>query len=111
MLHALRQTSTNRHIIVWSTRLGICCRLRQEVNNEYRLFRMVEILLSTGKPLSELNLDRTADLDYDFRCFFLNRNRLELYDRIGLRCEQMVAGGILRVCCVPLSTLSQYFCQ
>lgn len=77
------------------------CRLRHEVNNEYRLLRMVEILLSSGRPLSELNHDRSANLDYDFRCFFLNRPRLELYDRIGLRCEQMVVGGILQA--KPLS--------
>ena len=72
-------------------------RIRLEVNNQYRLLRMVEILLSTGKMLAELDHDRTADLDYDFRCFFLNRPRQELYDRIGLRCEQMVVNGILQV--------------
>ena len=58
---------------------------------------MVEILLSTGKTLAELDHDRTAELDFDFRCFFLNRPRQELYDRIGLRCEQMVVSGILQV--------------
>ena len=72
-------------------------RLRTEVNNQYRLKRVLEILLSTGKPLSALNLDVKAPLDYDFRCFFLNRPRIQLYDRIGLRCEQMVQNGLLEV--------------
>ena len=30
-------------------------------------------------PTGELNLDMEAPLDYDFRCFFLNRSRVELY--------------------------------
>lgn len=77
---------------------GVPCRIRSESNNRYRLMRVLEILLTTGKTLAELNHDRTAALDYDFRCFFLNRPRLELYDRIGVRCEQMIVNGLLRVC-------------
>ena len=65
---------------------------------------MVEILLSTGKTLAELDHDRTADLTFDFRCFFLNRSRQELYNRIGLRCEHMVVNGILQVCQQSIST-------
>ncbi len=66
--------------------------------NYYRLNRVLEILLGTGgKPLAELNLDTGAPLDYGFRCFFLNRPRLELYRRIDARCEEMVVGGLLQV--------------
>ena len=65
--------------------------------NWYRLNRVLEILLSTGRPLGELNLDVEAPLDYDFRCFFLNRSRLELYRRIDARVEAMVCGGLLQV--------------
>lgn len=65
--------------------------------NWYRLNRVLEILLSTGRPLGELNLDAEAPLDYDFRCFFLNRSRLELYRRIDARVEAMVCGGLLQV--------------
>ena len=49
------------------------------------------------RPLGDLDHDRLAPLDYDFRCFFLNRPRRELYDRIGLRCEQMLVDGLLQV--------------
>ena len=65
--------------------------------NWYRLNRVLEILVSTGRPLGELNLNVEAPLAYDFRCFFLNRSRLELYRRIDARVEGMVCGGLLQV--------------
>ena len=68
-----------------------------EPNNQYRLERVLTIILSTGKPLAEMNHDRLAEPDYDFRCFFLTRPRVELYDRIGHRCELMVRDGLLKV--------------
>ncbi|GAX75196.1 hypothetical protein CEUSTIGMA_g2640.t1 [Chlamydomonas eustigma] len=36
-----------------------------------------------------------GDGEFDFRPFFLWRDRLELYDRIGDRCEEMVFTGLL----------------
>ncbi|KAK9915049.1 hypothetical protein WJX75_004116 [Coccomyxa subellipsoidea] len=71
-------------------------RLREVPGNYYRLNRVLEILLATGRPLAELDLDVGAPLDYDFRCFFLNRPRVELYRRIDARCEEMVVGGLLQ---------------
>lgn len=41
-------------------------------------------------------LPPAADLDFDFRCFFLSAPRMELYERIDSRCEEMVAGGLLQ---------------
>jgi len=38
-------------------------------------------------------------LDYDFRCFFMDRPRVELYRRIDTRCEEMLRDGMLRVRC------------
>ncbi|CAK0779903.1 hypothetical protein CVIRNUC_004884 [Coccomyxa viridis] len=75
---------------------GSAERLAEVPGNWYRLNRVLEILLSTGRPLGELNLDVEAPLDYDFRCFFLNRSRLELYRRIDARVEAMVCGGLLQ---------------
>ncbi|WIA19790.1 hypothetical protein OEZ85_005701 [Tetradesmus obliquus] len=71
-------------------------RIRGERNNWYRLQRVLQILVQNGgKPLSEMDVDITKPLDYDFRCFFLTRPRLKLYDRIAYRVEEMVAGGLL----------------
>ncbi|KAK9829894.1 hypothetical protein WJX72_008519 [[Myrmecia] bisecta] len=70
-------------------------KLQGEPNNYYRLGRVLEVVLRTGLPMADMALDATAPLDYDFRCFFLNRPRLQLYDRIALRCESMLEGGLL----------------
>lgn len=68
-------------------------------NNRYRMRRVVEILMmSGGVPLAELDLDMAAPLAYDFRCFFLDRPRTQLYRRIDERCESMLQGGMLQVC-------------
>jgi len=71
-------------------------RLSTEVNNWYRLYRVVDILLqSPGRTLAQLNLDEAAPLDYDFRCYFLYRPRMELYRRIDRRVEDMVMNGVV----------------
>ena len=66
-------------------------------NNYYRMLRVLEIVMATGQPRSKLNLDTRAPLDYDFRCFYLDRPRVSLYRRIDLRCEQMLQNGMLQV--------------
>ncbi|CAL8468281.1 g7821 [Coccomyxa elongata] len=71
-------------------------RLKEVPGNYYRLNRVLEIVLATRRPLAELDLDTEAPLDYDFRCFFLNRPRVELYRRIDARCEEMVVNGLLQ---------------
>ena len=53
--------------------------------------------MQTGTPLKQLDLDITAQLEYDFRCFFLNRPRVHLFRRIDQRCCDMLAGGLLQV--------------
>lgn len=72
-------------------------RLRGEMNNWYRLCRVVDILLqSPGKTLAQLDSDQKAPLDYDFRCYFLSRPRMELYRRIDARVEEMVSNGLVK---------------
>lgn len=38
---------------------------------------------------------KSKDLDYDFICFFLSADRLNLYKSIDFRCEDMLLGQIL----------------
>jgi tRNA A37 N6-isopentenylltransferase MiaA len=46
-------------------------RIRAERNNWYRLQRVLQILIQNGgKPLSQLDVDTTKELDYDFRWGF-----------------------------------------
>ncbi len=60
---------------------------------------MVQILLgSGGTPLTQQDIELDTPLDYDARCFFLHRDRVELYRRIDARCEDMMLGGLVQVC-------------
>lgn len=68
----------------------LTCRIENERNNYYRLRRAVEIVLGNDSTMAELSVDVHKPLDYDFRCFFLYRPRMELYKRIEHRCESMV---------------------
>jgi hypothetical protein len=52
-------------------------------------------LLANGT--ADQDLDAAAPTDYDCRCFFLYRPRIELYRLIDARVEQMVDGGLLQV--------------
>ncbi|XP_052178285.1 tRNA dimethylallyltransferase 9 isoform X2 [Diospyros lotus] len=96
------------------------------VNDWYRLRRSLEIIKSTGSPPSAFQVpydsfrgqfdspvtdysledkssgygledNKSKDLDYDFICFFLTSQRLDLYRLIDFRCEDMLSGsdGIL----------------
>lgn len=71
--------------------------LYQEVNNWYRMQRVVDILLQApGKTLADLNNDPDGhDKEYDFRCFYLVRPRVDLYRRIDERVELMMMDGLL----------------
>lgn len=47
--------------------LAAAKRVHAETNNYYRLLRVLEIVLHTGKALSEFEADPDAVQDYDFR--------------------------------------------
>ena len=42
-------------------------RVKGEMNNYYRLLRVLEIVLHTGKPMADFKPEQDAPLDYDFR--------------------------------------------
>ncbi|XP_057458366.1 tRNA dimethylallyltransferase 9 isoform X2 [Lotus japonicus] len=96
-------------------------------NDWYRLRRSLEIIRSSGSPPSAFRVPYesfteqdgcsvadgsepshmttygdametdSSKLDYDFLCFFLSSNRLDLYKSLDYRCEDMLLGrhGIL----------------
>ncbi|KAL1299607.1 hypothetical protein AAHE18_18G122700 [Arachis hypogaea] len=94
------------------------------VNDWYRLRRSLEIIKSSGSPPSAFRVPydsfrkqddfsvidgsessrantteetNMSDLDYEFMCFFLSVQRLDLYKSLDYRCEEMLLGrdGIL----------------
>jgi tRNA dimethylallyltransferase len=62
-------------------------RIRAERNNWYRLQRVLQILIiNGGKPLSQLDIDTTKELDFDFRwAIWVNCNSCGLLhgERLG----------------------------
>lgn len=59
--------------------------------------------LEMNSSVDELQVDKLTNLDYDFRCFFLSTQRVELYRSIDLRCEDMLLGTYRSSICRPLS--------
>lgn len=43
-------------------------RVHREANNYYRLMRVLEVVLHTGKTMAEFEAEPDAPVDYDFRC-------------------------------------------
>ena len=76
----------------------------QELNNWYRMKRVVDILLqSPGKTLADLDAESSGDPPYDFRCVYLTRDRVEMYRRIDQRVESMLIDGLVKETAETLS--------
>ncbi|KAG6546366.1 hypothetical protein Mapa_012407 [Marchantia paleacea] len=68
---------------------------RDDWNNLRRALEVIEITYrpqtSLPSPLFSANGSSNApQLDYDFQCYFLYRERMDLYRRIDRRCEEML---------------------
>jgi len=81
-------------------------------NDPQRIIRALEVTLSTGKPLSQLQPQREGLWGkMPIKLFGLNRPRAELYHRAEARIDEMFAGGLLeeikQVMSLPLSLTAQ----
>jgi tRNA dimethylallyltransferase len=64
--------------------------------DRHKIMRALEILELSGKKVSEIpQAPPKPPHDFLFRCWFLNRPRAALYERIDRRCERMVEQGLL----------------
>lgn len=64
-------------------------------NNIRRVIRALEIYKVTGKTKTELDRESIKEPKYDYRMFGIEWNRDELYDRINIRIDQMLANGLV----------------
>ncbi len=65
-------------------------------NDKQKIVRALEIITLTGKLVSKLSWKgRQKPLNYDFHCWFLNRPRAHLYERIEKRCDKMIEEGLI----------------
>lgn len=70
--------------------------LKIHPNDTKRIIRALEVFLSTGKLISELQKKRIGLYDlYDVRIFCLNMDRDKLYSRIDERVDEMFKKGLL----------------
>lgn len=65
-------------------------------NDKQKIIRALEIITLTGKLVSKLSWKgRQKPLNYDFHCWFLDRPRQHLYERIERRCDVMLNHGLI----------------
>jgi tRNA dimethylallyltransferase len=77
-------------------RLDPATAARLHPHDTYRIVRALEVMEATGRPLSEfINAHRFQDAPFQVLKLGLARPREELYERIELRVELMLAAGWL----------------
>lgn len=62
--------------------------------NKRRIVRALEIIKTLGKPLSDVNIEKEAEFDVDWKMPEL-KSREELYNRINKRVDIMVETGLV----------------
>ncbi len=65
-----------------------------DLHNPQRLIRALEVCIGTGKPFSSFRIKKNVHRPFEVIKIALERDREELYDRINLRMDQMVAAGL-----------------
>jgi len=66
-----------------------------DLSNTQRVFRAVEICLSTGRPYSSFRRQGGAQRDFEIEKIGLRRSREDLYARIDSRVLQMIDDGLV----------------
>lgn len=66
-------------------------------NDKQKVIRGLEIMVLTGKKVSDFESSREKRelKNYNFRCFFLYYPRDVLYPKIEVRCDEMLAHGLI----------------
>jgi len=67
-----------------------------DLQNAKRVLHALEICSITGKPYSDLRSGERKERNFNVLKIGLNRPRQELYDRINLRVDEMMAEGLLQ---------------
>lgn len=67
---------------------------RIHINDSYRILRSLEVFYTTGQKQSSFRLEQSLREKYDFLFIVLQPPRELLYQRIGMRVEQMFESGL-----------------
>ena len=68
---------------------------RVDLKNPKRMLKVLEVSLQTGKPYSSFLSKPKKQRDFNIIKIGLERDRVELYNRINLRVDQMVEEGLV----------------
>ena len=95
-LHRELQDLGLEHLVAELAQLDPVTYARIDRQNPQRVVRALEVTRSTGQPFSSFHT-RNTEVKRPFRVVkvVLNREREELYQRIDLRVDQMIAAGLL----------------
>lgn len=66
-----------------------------DIANQKRMMRALEVCLQTGKPYSEWLTQGTKKRDFSIVKYYLNRPREILFDRINRRVDKMIEEGLV----------------
>jgi tRNA dimethylallyltransferase len=78
------------------TEVDPAARSRIHPNDRQRIIRALEVYQLTGKPMSQWQQEHGfGDEPFDTLKIGLQRERVELYELINLRCDRMIAEGLL----------------
>lgn len=66
-----------------------------DARNPVRVIRALEVCLLTGRPYSELRVERMPELPYDTLMFGLRVERSALHGRIARRVDAMIEAGLV----------------
>lgn len=67
-----------------------------EMQNPQRILRALEVKLSTGKSIVEIQSGKKIKRDFEIQNILLDLPRPELYDNINRRVDQMMENGLLK---------------
>ncbi|MCC5917198.1 MAG: tRNA (adenosine(37)-N6)-dimethylallyltransferase MiaA [Cryomorphaceae bacterium] len=62
--------------------------------NHMRLIRALEVYMASGKPFSSFRKNKFISIPYPVKMYGINWPREELYRRINMRVDEMVANGL-----------------
>ena len=65
-----------------------------DLNNPQRVIRALEVIRSTGKPFSSFRTGQKIDRPFRMVWIGLEMDRAQLYQRIDVRMDQMIANGL-----------------
>jgi len=63
--------------------------------DRHKIIRALEIISLTNKKVSDFPKGGNREIPYDYRCFFLYTSKQTLYQNIEMRCDEMIADGLI----------------